>query len=65
MTKTLIPAENKKKNKWEYKNATQNFDYSTIANRLKTVSWSNYSHPTDVVEPVNGLPTFPLTTKAV
>ena len=43
----------------------QNFDYTTIADRLRTVSWSNTNHPTGVVKPVNGYPTFPLTTKAV
>ena len=30
---------------WQHKNATKNFDYTTIADRLRTaVSWSNYSH---------------------
>ena len=29
----------------------QNFDYTTIADRLRTVSWSNNSHPTGVVKP--------------
>ena len=43
----------------------QNIDYTTIAGRLRTVSWSNNSHPTGVVKPVNGYPTFPLTTKAL
>ena len=33
----------------QHKNATQNFDYTTIADRLRTVSWSNSSHPTGVV----------------
>ena len=37
---------------WQRKNATKNFDYTTIANRLRTVSWSNSSHPTGVVKPV-------------
>ena len=32
----------------------QNFDYTTIADRLRTVSWSNESHPTGVVKTVNG-----------
>ena len=27
----------------------KNFDYTAIANRLRTVSWSNYGHPTGVV----------------
>ena len=39
----------------------QNFDYTTIADRLSTVSWSNNSHPAVVVKPVYGIPTFPLT----
>ena len=34
-----------------------------IADRLGMVSWRNDSHPTDVVKPVYGIPTFPLTTK--
>ena len=24
---------------WQHKNATKNFDYTTIADRLRTVSW--------------------------
>ena len=43
----------------------QNFDYTTIADRLWTVSWSNNSHPTGLVKPVYGYHTFQLTTKAV
>ena len=43
----------------------QNFDYTTIADRLSTVGWSNNSHPTGVVKPVYGYPTLPLTTTAV
>ena len=50
---------------WQLKNATKNFDYTKIADRLRTVSWGNDSHPTDVVKPVNGVRTFPLTAKAV
>ena len=35
------------------KNATKNFDYTTIADRLRTVSWSNSNvNPTGVVKPV-------------
>ena len=47
------------------KNATKNFDYTTIAGRLMTVSWGNDSHPTGVVKPDNGIPTLPLTTTVV
>ena len=50
---------------WQHKNATKNFDYTTIADRLRTVSWSNSSHPTGVVKPVYERSTFPLTTTAV
>ena len=38
---------------------TKNFDYTTISERLRTVSWSNGSYPTGVVKPVYGIPTFP------
>ena len=50
---------------WQHKNATKTFDYTTIADRLRTVSWSNSSHPTGVVKPVYERSTFPLTTTAV
>ena len=50
---------------WQYKKATKNFDYTTIADRLRTVSWSNIRHLSVVVKPVYGIPTFPQTAKAV
>ena len=50
---------------WQHKISTKNFDYLTIAGRLRTVSRGNDSHPTGVVKPVYGIPTFPLTEKAV
>ena len=28
---------------WQHKNATKNFDYTTIADRIRTVSWGNNS----------------------
>ena len=46
---------------WQHKNA----DYTTIADRLRTVNWGNDSHPTGVIKPVYGIPTFPLTAEAV
>ena len=64
MTKTHTPTE-KKKAGWQNTNATKNFDYTTIADRLRTVSWGNDNHLTGVVKPVNGIPTLPLTPKAV
>ena len=54
-----------KKATWQHKNATKNFDYTTIADRLRTVSWSNSSHQTGVVKPVYERSTFPLTATAV
>ena len=50
---------------WQHTNATQNFDYITITDRFRTVSWGNDSNPTGVVKPVYGIPTYPLTAKAV
>ena len=41
------------------------FDYTTIADQLKTVSWSNDSHYSVVVKPVDRIPTFTLTTKSI
>ena len=46
LTKALTLTENSKKLS---DNATKEFDYTTIADRLRTVSWSNDSHPTGVV----------------
>ena len=40
MTKPPISTENSK-TKGQHKNATKNFDYTTIADRLRTVRWSN------------------------
>ena len=48
----------------QHKNATKNFDCTTIVDRLRTVSCSNDSHPIGGVKPVYGISTFPLTTKA-
>ena len=45
------PYANRKiqKAKRQHKNVIKNFDYTTIAGRLRTVSWGNDSHPTGVV----------------
>ena len=53
MTKNPMSTENSKTNE-QHKNAIKNFDYTTIADRLRTVSFSNISHPTGVVKPVYG-----------
>ena len=52
----------KKKQKTRlHTNATKNFDYTTIVDQLKTVSFGNDSNHTGVVKPVNGIPTNPPT----
>ena len=38
----------------QYKKATKHFDYTTIADRLRTVSWGNDRQPNGVVKPVTG-----------
>ena len=65
MTKAPAPTEKIQKATRQHKNATKNFDYTTIADRFRTVSWGNDSYPTGVVKPVFGIPTFPLAAKAV
>ena len=67
MTKALIPTENfRKKNKnVTTQNATKNFDYTTIADQLRTVNWSDESHTTGVIKPVNRISIFLLIAKAV
>ena len=47
------------------KDATKNFDFTTITDRLKTASWGTSSHPNGVVKPVYERSTFPLTATAV
>ena len=49
MTKDPTPTEKSKKQRDNIINATKNFDYTTIAYRLRTVSLSNSSHPTGVI----------------
>ena len=61
MTKAPTLSEKSKRQRDNIKNATINFDYTTIVDRLKTISWSNSSHPTGVVKPVYERSTFPLT----
>ena len=64
MTKAPTPTEKSKKQR-HIKNATKNFDYKTIAGRLRTVSKSNSSHSTGVVKLVYERSTFPLAAKVV
>ena len=59
MTKVPYTDKKIKKATWQHKNPTKTFDYTTIADRLRTVSLGNDSHPTGVIKPVYGIPTFP------
>ena len=57
--KTLVSKENSKTN-GQPKDATKIFHYTPIAVRLRTVSWNNNIHPTDVIKlglKGNNLPT--------
>ena len=65
MTNAPTLTEKSNKQRDNIKNATKNFDYTTIADRLSTVSWSNRSYPTCVVKPVYKRSTLPLTTTVV
>ena len=65
MKKAPTPTEKSNKQRDDIKNATKNVDYKTIADWLRTVSWSNSSQHTGVVKPVCESSTFPLTTTAV
>ena len=65
MTNTSTVTVKIKKQRYTTKNAIKNFDYTTIADRLRMVSWSNDLNHTGVVKPVNGIPTFPITAKAL
>ena len=47
------------------KNATKMFDYTAIADYLRTVSLSNDCHSTCVLKPVNGIQTVQLTAKTM
>ena len=48
MTKAPTPTEMSKGQSDNTNNATKKFDYTAVADRLRTVSLSNYSHPTGV-----------------
>ena len=56
MTKAPTPTEMSKGQSDNTNNATKKFDYTAIADRLRTASWSNYSHPTGVVNRFTGPP---------
>ena len=59
MTKAPTPTDMSKGQNDNTNNARKKFDYTAVADRLRTVSWSGYGHPTGVVNLVYGpnLPT--------
>ena len=61
MTKAPTPTEKSKGQSDNTSNATKKFDYTAVADRLRTASWSSYGHPAVVVNLVYGpnLPTPP------
>ena len=64
MTKAPTPTKSKNATR-QHKKRHNTFDYTTIADRLRTVSCSNNNHSTGVVNPVYGIHIFPLTEEAV
>ena len=58
MTKAPTRTEMSKGQSENTNNATKKIDYTAIVDRLRTVSWSNYSHPTGVVNRLTGPPTY-------
>ena len=48
MTKAPTPTEKSQKQRDNTKNATKNFDYTTIMDQLRTVSSRNNSNPTGI-----------------
>ena len=54
MTKAPTPAEMSEGQSDNTNNAPKKFDYTVVADRLRTFSWSNYGHPTGVVNLVYG-----------
>ena len=50
---------NVKRAKWQHKQRHKKSDYTAVADRFRTVSWSNFGHPTGVVKLVYG-PNFPI-----
>ena len=59
MTKAPTPTEMSKGQSDNTTKRHKKFDYTAVVDRLRTVSWSNYGHPTGVINLVYGpnLPT--------
>ena len=43
--KSPYTSRNVKREKWQHKQCHKKFAYTAIADRLRTVGWSNYGHP--------------------
>ena len=54
MTKAPTPAEMSKGQSDNINNTTKKFDKTAVADRLRTVSWINYGHPTGAINLVYG-----------
>ena len=44
--KAPTPTEKNQKATWQHTNATKNFNYTAITDRIRMVSWGNDKHPT-------------------
>ena len=62
---TKAPYQQKIQQPIDRTKTTKNFDYTMIADKLRTISWSNNSHPTGVVKPVYERSTLPVAATAV
>ena len=62
MTNAPTPTEMSKGLKRQHKQRHKKFDYTAVADRFRTASWSNYGHSTGVVNRFTG-PTFTGPTK--
>ena len=49
MTKAPTPTEKSKKATWQHKNVTKNFDYTTIADRLKSIEVTTATQQLEVI----------------
>ena len=56
-----LPPQKIQKETGKHTNAIKNLANTTIADRLRTISWSNDSYKNGMVNTVHGIPTFSLT----
>ena len=60
MTKAPTPTEMSKGQSDNINSATKKFDYTAVAERLRTVSWSNYGHLTGVNDKISSFIIYPV-----